>query len=109
MPANVIDFPGAAPIAREPASLHLSPAEVEVASGGYVYPARQLRELHARGFTRAYIPAKLGPKRVSLERGHYEAVISGQFGPAAAPAPPQPSAPNAAGLEAFLGAKKRRR
>lgn len=111
MTATVVDFPGAAPTAREPVGLHLSQAEVEQAAGGYKRAADQLRELHARGFTRATL-AKVGRKRVLLERGHYEAVVSGQYAPAPAPAVPldpatrAPLPPNRAGYRAKFGRGK---
>lgn len=57
-------------------SVTLSPAEVEAASGGYKRPAEQLRELHRRGFYRAYRSKVTG--QVILERPHYDAVAAGQ-------------------------------
>ena len=57
-------------------SVILSPAEVVDASGGYKRPAEQLRELHRRGFYRAYRSKVTG--EVILERPHYDAVASGQ-------------------------------
>jgi hypothetical protein len=74
MTAALYQLPTAGPPARE--GLNLSAEEVQDASGGYAYPARQLRELHARGFVLATI-GRHG--RVVLPRAHYEAVLSGQF------------------------------
>ncbi|HET9643764.1 MAG TPA: DUF4224 domain-containing protein [Burkholderiaceae bacterium] len=51
-------------------SLTLSEAEL-VELTGYRRPADQIRELHRRGFSRAYVN-RLG--RVVLERAHYMAV-----------------------------------
>lgn len=48
---------------------------------GYEQPTKQLRVLHARGFTRAFI----GRRGVVLERSHYEAVTRGEQ-PSAQPA-----------------------
>lgn len=56
-------------------SVTLSPAEVAAASGGYKRPAEQLRELHRRGFWRAYRSKVTG--EVVLERPHYDAVAAG--------------------------------
>ena len=96
---------------RQPPSLNLTQAEVQEAAGGYVRPADQLRELHARGFTRAYIP-KVGPRRVVLERGHYEAVIAGKFGHKQEQTTPaqerKPLGIDMAGLKAHFGARKRK-
>lgn len=106
MTAAVLHFPGAeAPAA--PSGLNLTAEEVHDAAGGYLRPADQLRELHARGFTRAYIP-KVGRKRVILERAHYDAVVRGQYGQGSAGEPkhPEPPAPNRAGLREFF--EKRR-
>jgi hypothetical protein len=91
------------------ASLNLSPDEVREAAGGYLRPADQLRELHARGFTRAYRSKVSG--RVILERAHYEAVVRGQFGsaPAAdgAPGARLPLPPNRAGYRSKFGTKSK--
>jgi hypothetical protein len=78
MTAEVIQLPTSAapPPPAERLGLNLSAAEVQEAAGGYVYPARQLRELHARGFVLATI-GRHG--RVVLPRAHYDAVVSGQF------------------------------
>lgn len=56
-------------------SVTLSPEEVQAASGGYKRPAEQLRELHRRGFFRAYRSKVTG--EVVLERPHYDAVAAG--------------------------------
>jgi hypothetical protein len=104
----VLQFPGV-PARQEAASLNLTAGEVIAATGGYVRAADQLRELHARGFTRAFRRNGGGP--VILERAHYEAVTRGQFGappPAnardAAPAEQQePAKPNRAGFLAKYG------
>jgi hypothetical protein len=53
----------------------LSPREVELAAGGYKRAADQLRELHDRGFYRAYRSKVTG--EVVLERPHYDAVSAG--------------------------------
>lgn len=105
MSATVHPLPGAMPPPAEAAerpTLNLTPAEVVDAAGGYQRPADQLRELHRRGFARAYIP-KVGANRVILERAHYDAVVRGQFGqqPAAnQPAPARtPAAPDRAGFK----------
>lgn len=58
--------------------LTLSEAELQEVTG-YKQPAAQLAELHRRGFSRAY-RNRLG--RVTLERGHYDAVVAGQIQPA---------------------------
>ncbi|QTD44584.1 DUF4224 domain-containing protein [Ottowia testudinis] len=54
--------------------LTLSPDEI-AAITGYRSSTRQLNQLHARGFVRAYI----GPRGVVLERAHYEAVCRGEY------------------------------
>lgn len=54
----------------------LTEDEVKEASGGYAQPARQLRELHKRGFWRATRSLLTG--KVILERPHYEAVTRGE-------------------------------
>lgn len=79
-----------------PGGLNLSPEEVQDAAGGYVYPARQLRELHARGF----VLATLGRSgQVVLPRAHYQAVLNGQFRREADIQPPRaPARPNRAKL-----------
>lgn len=109
MTATVLHLPTSAP-ATAANGLNLSPEEVQDAAGGYLRPADQLRELHARGFSRAYIP-KVGRKRVILERAHYDAVVRGQYGGAtaaqAADEPP-PAGPDMAGLKAFFDRKRRR-
>lgn len=56
-------------------SVTLSPAEVQAAAGGYKRPSEQLRELHRRGFYRAYRSKVTG--EVVLERPHYDAVAAG--------------------------------
>lgn len=95
MTAAVYQLPGAAP-PRQPSGLNLSEEEVQDASGGYAYPARQLRELHARGFVLATM-GKSG--RVVLPRSHYEAVLSGQFRQAPEKEPERPAPrPDKAGL-----------
>lgn len=99
-PTQALSLPG----------LNLSPEEVQDAAGGYVRAADQLRELQARGFTRAYIP-KVGRKRVILERAHYEAVVRGQFGQAEATQQQtqRPAArANRAGLERLFKQKARK-
>lgn len=58
----------------------MSPAEVEQAAGGYKRPAEQLRELHRRGFYRAYRSKVTG--QVVVERPHYDAVATGLGGAA---------------------------
>ena len=55
-------------------SLILSPEEIQQLTG-YTQPARQLSELHRRGFVRAY-RNRLG--QVTLERAHYDAVARGE-------------------------------
>lgn len=101
---NVHALPGAALPA--PPGLNLSPEEVADAAGGYRRPADQLRELHRRGFVRAYKAPVSG--KVVLERAHYLAVTRGQFAP-----PPERRgaamdavAANSAGLRDFLTKKK---
>jgi hypothetical protein len=104
---NVHPLPGAPwPPLPDPApTLNLTPAEVEAAAGGYKRPGDQLRELHARGFTRGYIAKPTG--KVVLERAHYEAVTRGQFGHAAnEPDARPPVQPNRSGLKDFLRKKK---
>lgn len=59
----------------------LSPEEVQAAAGGYKRPGEQLRELHRRGFYRAYRSKVTG--EVVLERPHYDAVSRGLGGTAA--------------------------
>ena len=107
---NVFQLPGAVRDEPRPAapSLNLSEQELIEASGGYVRPAEQLRELHARGFSRAYIP-KVGRKHVVLERAHYDAVTRGQFGPASAndAAKLAPPAPDRAALRQFFKQKRK--
>lgn len=90
MTAAVYEFPLVA--APAPVGLHLTEAEVVQASGGYKRPADQLKVLHARGFSRAYIPT-VGRRRVLLERDHFDAVVRGQF---AAPDPARPAERTAA-------------
>lgn len=85
MTATVLHLPGAAPAPAERLGLNLTPEEVREACGGYVYPARQLRELHDRGFTLATL-GKSG--QVVLPRAHYQAVVGGQY---RQPAPEQPA------------------
>lgn len=53
----------------------LSPAEVKRAAGEYTRPGDQLRELHRRGFWRAFRSKVTG--QVVLERPHYDAVSAG--------------------------------
>lgn len=55
--------------------LTLSPEEIRELTG-YTQPAKQLAELHRRGFTRAY-RNRLG--QVTLERAHYDAVARGEI------------------------------
>lgn len=106
--SNVFHLPGAVLDEPRPAGLNLTEREIVDASGGYVRPAEQLRELHARGFVRAYVP-KVGRKHVVLERAHYDAVTRGQFGaPAANEAQkPAPAAPDRAGLRQFFKQKRK--
>lgn len=56
-------------------SLTLSPDEIRELTG-YIQPAKQLAELHRRGFVRAY-RNRLG--QVTLERAHYDAVARGEI------------------------------
>lgn len=56
-------------------SLTLSPDEIRELTG-YTQPAKQLVELHRRGFVRAY-RNRLG--QVTLERAHYDAVARGEI------------------------------
>lgn len=76
MTAEVIQLRPGAPAPADQLGLNLTAKEVHDASGGYAYAARQLRELHARGFVLASI-GRHG--RVVLPRAHYEAVLNGQF------------------------------
>lgn len=55
-------------------TLILTPDEIRELTG-YTQPAKQLAELHRRGFVRAY-RNRLG--QVTLERAHYDAVARGQ-------------------------------
>ena len=55
-------------------------ADELVALTTYTQPARQLRELHRQGFSRARI-GRTGA--VILERAHYEAVAAGKIAPEA--------------------------
>lgn len=55
-------------------SLVLTPEEIRELTG-YAQPAKQLAELHRRGFVRAY-RNRLG--QVTLERAHYDAVARGE-------------------------------
>lgn len=106
---SVHALPGTAWPPAERNTLNLSPEEVQDAAGGYLRPADQLRELHARGFTRAYRSRITG--KVVLERGHYEAVVAGQFGQTAAEqkkeAARAPLPPNRAGYRQKFGAGKK--
>lgn len=54
--------------------LILTPDEIRELTG-YTQPAKQLAELHRRGFVRAY-RNRLG--QVTLERAHYDAVARGE-------------------------------
>jgi hypothetical protein len=104
---NVHPLPGAPfpPLPPSAPGLNLAPDEIREASGGYVRAADQLRALHARGFTRAFISK--ATHKVVLERAHYEAVTRGQFGAAANEPIARPAAqPDRAGLKAFLSKKK---
>lgn len=107
--ADVLQFPAPPEPERpiEARSLVLTPEEVRDAAGGYKRAKDQLRELHARGFVRAYIAKVTG--RVVLERAHYEAVTRGQFGQAAndgGPAGRKPLQANITGLKAFFKQKR---
>jgi hypothetical protein len=53
----------------------LTEEEIIDASGGYVRPAEQIRELHRRGFWRAFRSTLNG--RVVLERPHFDEVSRG--------------------------------
>jgi hypothetical protein len=107
--AAVIQIPGVAQPIQRDGGLNLTEQEVRDACGGYRRPADQLKELHRRGFARAFRRNGAGP--VILERGHYQAVISGQYGsPAAAPAAADPASraplpPNRVGYRAKFGAR----
>lgn len=108
--ATILQLPGTVPALVDQPGINLTPEEVKAAAGGYVRGADQLRELHARGFVRAYRSKVTG--RVVLERAHHDAVVRGQYGQQATPpaAPGQPRAalpPNRAGFQAKFGAKKR--
>lgn len=105
LPGTIAEASGAA------LGLNLTEQEVRDACGGYMRPADQLRELHARGFTRAWITA-VGRKRVILERAHYEAVTRGHYGPPPAsdlahPTDRAPLPPNRAGFRSKFGPKKK--
>lgn len=106
MSATILQLPGTAALVERP-GLNLSAEEVQEAAGGYVYPARQLRELHDRG----YVLATMGKNgRVVLPRAHYAAVNRGEFQPPAASQEPQSPAPrpNLAGVARLLGQKRRK-
>ena len=109
MIATVHQLPGAL-LAAADRPLNLTPEEVQDAAGGYVRPADQLRELHNRGFVRAYRSKVTG--KVILERAHYEAVTRGQYGQQARPAGGEerraPLPPNRAGFRAKFGPQKRK-
>lgn len=103
---HVLQLPRSDPSPTGPQDLNLSPMEVKAAAGDYSQPKRQLQELHARGFARAYISKVTG--RVVLERAHYEAVVRGQFAPAPEkPGTRTPIAPNRAGLADFFSKKRK--
>jgi hypothetical protein len=93
MSGNVFALPGVH--LQVAANLNLSEQELVDASGGYVRPADQLRELHRRGFARAWRTHN-GKGHVVLERAHYDAVVTGRFNdrpvelPAGAPRVPLP-------------------
>jgi hypothetical protein len=72
-------------------SVTLSPEEVVQAAGGYKRPGDQLRELHKRGFWRAWRSKVTG--EVILERPHYDAVSAGLPDTAGQPNRPQVRAP----------------
>lgn len=102
-------LPGVRLDAPAPPALNLAPAEVADASGGYVQPVRQLRALHDRGFSRAYISKATG--RVVLERAHYDAVVRGQFGgvvPANDASQAVPPGPDREGLKKFFREKRKK-
>jgi hypothetical protein len=105
--ALVFQFPHGAPPAVEPDGPTMSEAEIVALSGGYVQPARQLKELHERGFVRARKSALTG--RVVLERAHHDAVVRGQFGSSDAQDGPRPPAqPNREGLRAHFRQKRKK-
>lgn len=60
------------PQAAQPPSIKLTPEELADLTGNK-QAAKQLAELHRRGFHRAYI----GRHGLVLERAHYEAVCQG--------------------------------
>jgi hypothetical protein len=74
MPGKVVQLMHADAVADDFRSV-LSPEEVRRAAGGYKRAADQLRELHRRGFFRAYRSKVTG--EVVLERPHYDAVSAG--------------------------------
>lgn len=57
------------------AEIKLSEEEI-AALTQYAHATKQLRVLHSRGFTRAFIDRK---GKVILERAHYEAVSRGEL------------------------------
>lgn len=57
-------------------SITLTDDELQAITG-YEQATKQLRVLHDRGFTRAFIDRN---GDLVLERAHYEAVVRGEFG-----------------------------
>ncbi|MDB5730706.1 MAG: hypothetical protein JWQ03_601 [Variovorax sp.] len=104
MTAAVYQLPG--PAAARPSGLNLTDDEVRDAAGGYCYPARQLRELHDRGYTLAYMGKN---NRVVLPRAHYDAVVSGQFRREPdKPAQRQPPQPNRDALMNLISQRRKK-
>lgn len=64
-------------------TLRLTPAEIDQLTPGLVLPAAKLRELHRRGFWRAWVARD---RSIVLERAHYDAVCAGALPPGAKPA-----------------------
>jgi hypothetical protein len=103
MTATILKLPGVEPRV-ESAGIVLSDDEI-LAITGYRRPADQLKRLHEMGFERAFI-AKVGRKRVILDRAHHDAVTRGQYGgkPAAnEPTARAPLPPNRSGYRKKFG------
>ena len=64
-------------------TLRLTPAEIDELTPGLILPAAKLRELHRRGYWRAWIARD---RSIVLERAHVEAVAAGALPPGARPA-----------------------